>query len=214
VLAGEDDLDELAEAVFGTLEGRRRLDPLLRRWDAEVGLIHEGDPHHGLWHAIRVDWALCDAEIEGGRGPGDTWAARAAAGLIDGIEPEPRWRAVSSTMVGLFEVWASEPPFLRDRLRGMCMPLHDAVRLIPGDDGPAALWEVRVCICGGHGHLCRSPLPYPLEILPILDRAHADRFAGDAPLRGSKLRRAWFAYHRAARADPTAIFERILASSL
>jgi hypothetical protein len=213
VTVGEDELDALAEAVFGTPAGRARVDPLLRRWEVEVGPIHEDDPHHGLWQAIRLDWALCDAEIDGGRGRGDTWAARAAAGLVDGIEPDPRWRAVSGTVVGLFEVWPSDPPFLRDRLRGACMPLHDAVRLVPVDDGPAALWEVRVCIGDGHAHLCRSPLPYPLELLPLLEQANADRFApGGAPLRWSKLRRGWFAVHRARRADPAAIFERILAT--
>jgi hypothetical protein len=211
---GEDDLDALAEAVFGTPAGRGRLEPLLRRWDQEVGPMHEDDPHRELWHAIRVDWALCDAEIAGGRGSGDTWAARAASGLVEGIEAHARWRAVSSTMVGLFEVWPSEPPFLRDRLRGSCMPLHDEVRLVAGEEGPAALWEVRVCIVGGHARLCRSPLPYPLELLPLLEQANADRFAGSSPLPWSKLRRAWLAHHRATRADPVAIFERILARSL
>jgi hypothetical protein len=115
----------------------------------------------------------------------------------------------------LFEVWPSEPPFLRDRLRGACMPLSDTVRLIPAEDGPAALWEARVCICEGHGGLCRPPLPYPLELLPMLEQANADRFAPDgAPLPWSKLRRAWFAVHRAMRADPIAIFEQIVVGTL
>lgn len=206
-----DDLDALAEAVFGTRAGHARLEPMLRRWDLAIGPIHEDDPHYELWHAIRVDWALCDVDVEGGDGRGDTWAARAAAGLVDGVAPDPRWRAVASTFAGLFEVWPSEPPFVRDRLRGASMPLRDAVRLIPPDDGPAALWEVRVCVTDGHAHLCRAPLPYPLEILPMLEQAHADRFApGGAPLRWSKLRRAWLAFHRATRADASAIFDRML----
>ena len=209
VLVGSDELDALAEAVFGSEEGRGRVAPLLRRWDAEVGAIHESDPDHELWHALRVDWALCDAELER---RGDTWAARAAAGLVEGIAPDPRWSAVASTHVGLFEVWASEPAFLRDRLRGVSVPLRDPVRLVPPDDGPAALWEVRVCITEGHAHLCRAPLPYPLELLPLLEEAYAARFLPDgAPLRWSKLRRAWLAVSRATRADPIALFERILA---
>jgi hypothetical protein len=208
VRVDEDDLDALAEAVFGTESGRRRLEPLTRRWDDEVGLIHESDAHHELWHAIRVDWALCEAALGPG---GDTWAARAAAGLVEGVEPDARWRAVATTHVGLFEVWPSEPAFLRDRLHGVSLPLHDPVRLVAPDEGPAALWEVRVCIADGHAHLCRPPLPYPLELLPLFEQANRDRFApGGAPLRLPKLRRAWLALHRATRADPAAIFHRIL----
>jgi hypothetical protein len=73
----EAQLDRLAERVFGGEEGARRAAPLLARWDAAVGRTTAGDADHAALQAARVDWALCDAELDA---PGETWAWRAAHG--------------------------------------------------------------------------------------------------------------------------------------
>src|SRR5690606_18532824 len=69
----EDVLDDLAARVFGSAEGRARLEPLLERWAAEVGTILDDDDEAALWQAVRTDWALLDVTPPGARGPGDTW---------------------------------------------------------------------------------------------------------------------------------------------
>lgn len=210
-VCGADELDALAEAVFGGDEGLARLHPLLRRWDDEVGPLREDDDQYPLWQAMRADWVLCDAAIVGGDGPGDTWARRAAIGAVPGVEPDPRWHAIATTFVGLFEVWPSRPAFLRDRVRGVSLPLGDDIELDPPTEkGPVALWEARITVVEGAAHLCRRPMPYPLSILPMLELAHALRFASPPTmLSWSKLRRSWLTFHRAPRAAAEAVFAQI-----
>lgn len=204
-------LDEVARAVFDTTQGPSRLQPLLRRYDEEVGVILEDERHRDLLLATRLDWALCDAAIEGGAGPGDTWLRRAVRGEIEGLAVDPAWDRISATFVGLFEVWPGRRAFVRDLLHGISLPLADAVRLEPMPEGPAALWEVRIVIENGAARLCRPPLSYPLEILKTLDEQTLTRFRPDgAVLPLQALRRRWIQFHRASRADPVTWFSRLL----
>src|SRR5690606_25046725 len=128
----------------------------------------------------------------GARGPGDTWAMRAIRGEVPGVEVPKTWAWVVGTWVGLFEVWPGPRPWLRDRLRGLSVALHDPVHLEPAQPGrPAALWEVRLRLDDGRARLCRMPVAYPLEIAPLLERASQSRWqrGGASPsLQG--LRRA------------------------
>lgn len=208
-------LDELAFAVFGGAEGERRLAAISARYDEIVGAVHPDDPYWELFQAHRVDWALCDADIPGGAGVGDTWLARAIANRIPGVVVTESQLAVRSTYCGLFEIWPASTPFLRDRLRGLCVPLADDVEVEPGPRGePSALWELRVIFEHGHARLCRPPLPYPLELLELLDDAEQQRWRDLAPPLGALwLRRALLRFVRAARIDPKVVFVPALRSA-
>jgi hypothetical protein len=206
-----DALDELAAAVFDGDEGRRRLLPLLARWDDEAAPLHDDEPDYDGWQVIRADWALCDALAHDAAGPGDTWGRRAVRGRVPGIVPGPDHRAVVASVAGLFEVWPGKVPWLRDCVGGLCLALADPVRLEPMDDGePAALWEARIVIDEGLAHLCRPPLAYPLEVLePVRDR-QLRRFAPGGRLPAlALLRRARLRWRRAERADARVMFRLV-----
>src|SRR5690606_6701848 len=179
-----DALDELAAAVFDGHGGHHRLAPLLTHWDDEAAPLRDEDPDYARWQIIRTDWALCDALAHDAAGPGDTWLRRLLRGRVPGFTPDERHLAIGGSWVGLFEVWAGRVPWLRDCIGGVCLALADPVRLLPtGDDGPAALWEVRVVVQDGRARLCRAPLAYPLEILQTVRDRQLRRFApgGRAP---------------------------------
>ena len=111
----------------------------------------------------------------------------------------------------MFEVWRAREPWLREPTRGLCMPLHDRVHLEPPPEGgPAALWELRVCIAGGRAFMCRPPLPYPLDALQAIRDAARLRLRGEGDALILKLRRAWLHTARASRADPHAVFSATL----
>ncbi|MCH9680032.1 MAG: hypothetical protein K0V04_01260 [Deltaproteobacteria bacterium] len=204
-------LDGLAAAVFDGETGRRRLSPLLARWDDQAAPLRDEDPDYPRWQMIRADWALCDALAHDARGPGDTWARRAVAGQLPGWEGRATDGAVAASVAGLFEVWPGRLPWLRDCVGGLSVALTDPVHLEPtGDGGPAALWEARVVIEGGRAQLCRPPLPYPLEILSIVRDRQLRRFApGGGRPSLSLLRRARLRWRRAERADPAVMFRLI-----
>jgi hypothetical protein len=204
----EDDLDALAEAVFGGEAGARRLQPLLDRFAAEVGVLRDDDVVTELFRAYRTDWALVDAELDG---PGDTWARRASHGLIEGVAPRPSFAAIAASLSGVFEVWPTRPPWLRDRLRGISVALADPVHVEPlGKGEPAAVWEARLSIDDGRAHLLRPPLPYPVEVLPVLQDLGAARWRTGVRPGALALRRAWLQQQLAPRADPRATFARVL----
>ena len=206
-----DALDELAAAVFDGEPGRHRLAPLLARWDDEAAPLRDEDPDYARWQLIRADWALCDALAHDARGPGDTWARRAARGLLPGWTPRPEDAALAASVAGLFEVWPSRTPWLRDCVGGLSVALTDPVLLEPtGDDGPAALWEARIVIEQGKAHLCRAPLSYPLEILATIRDRQLRRFTpgGRCPSL-PLLRRARLRWRRAERADASVMFRLI-----
>lgn len=182
--AWEAALDALAEQVFGGAAGARRAAPLLARFDAAVGAYTGEDAGYELLQAARIDWALCDAAIEGA-GPGETWALRAALGRIPEV-PAGAWTwALATTQVGLFEVWPGAPTRLRDRLGGLVLRVDEPTPGLARGDRPAALWEARVALRPGGACLCRAPIEYPLEILRDLERAHEQRWR--APERVSDL---------------------------
>jgi hypothetical protein len=186
-----DALDRLATEVFGGQNGTR-LEPLLHRWDEEVGAMRAEDPQTGLMIATRLDWALVDASVPGDP-HGRSWCARAACGEIDGVEPELAARCLR-THVGLFEVWpAHRCAWLRDRVAGVCVRLTDPIALPPAPRGPAALGEVRVEIEDGVARLCRAALDYPLvlvELLPDPSAPGRDRTDLWARLRRGRLKHA------------------------
>ena len=201
-------LDRLGEAVFSGLAGPVRATPLLARWDAAVGRLGGGDQDVDLLHATRVDWALCDAEIEGGS-PGETWAWRAAHGRVPGVEADAAVQALARSQVGLYEVWPGKPAVLRGRIRGLCLRVDDpALAASLGERGKiAALWELRVVFTRDGARLCRPPLAYPLEILPRLRRAHEQHWRD--PSRGldlMQLRRMRLQWTRARKPDVRAAF--------
>ncbi len=204
-------LDALAAAVFDGESGRRRLAPLLARWDDEAAPLRDEDPDYPRWQMIRADWALCDAQAHDARGPGDTWARRAAGGHLPGWRGEPDHGAVATSVSGLFEVWPGRLPWLRDCIGGLSVALADAVHLEPtGDDGPAALWEARVVLVGGRAHLCRPPLAYPLEILGTVRDRQLRRFSpGGRRPSLALLRRARLRWRRAERADAAVMFRLV-----
>ena len=202
----EAQLDRLGERVFGGVEGAARAAPLLARWDAAVGKSAHGDADHGALQAARIDWALCDAELDG---PGETWAWRAAHGCVPGVPADAEVQALARSQVGLFELWPGKPAQLRGRIRGLCLRIDEpslaAVRHERG--GPLALWEVRVVFTRDEARLCRPPIAYPLEILPRLQRAHEQHWR--EPSRGLdllQLRRMRLQWTRARKPDARAAF--------
>ncbi len=202
----EGQLDRLGEAVFAGAEGPARAAPLLARWDAQVGRLGSGDQDYTLLQAARVDWALCDAEL--GR-PGETWAWRAAHGLVPGAPPDAAVQALARSQVGLFEVWPGKPAVLRGRIRGLCLRIDDPALAAPlGERGRiAALWELRIVFTRAGARLCRPPIAYPLEILPRLKRAHEQHWRD--PQRGldlMQLRRMRLQWTRARKPDIRAAF--------
>jgi len=204
-------LDELAAAVFDGEVGHHRLAPLLMRWDDESAPLRDEDPDYARWQVIRTDWALCDALAHDARGPGDTWAWRAARGQLPGWTPRPIDRSLAASVVGLFEAWPGKVPWLRDCIGGLSVALADPVLLEPiGDGGPAALWEVRVVLEAGRAHMCRPPLAYPLEVLPTVRDRQLRRFGpGGRRLSLPSLRRARLRWRRAERADASVMFRLI-----
>ncbi len=202
----EAQLDRLAERVFGGEVGAQRAAPLLARWDAAVGRTTAGDADHAVLQAARIDWALCDAELDA---PGETWAWRAAHGVVPGIEADAAVQALARSQVGLFELWPGRPAQLRGRIRGLCLRIDEpslaAVRHERG--GPLALWEVRVVFTPDGAQMCRPPITYPLEILPRLQRAHEQHWR--EPSRGLdllQLRRMRLLWTRARKPDARAAF--------
>lgn len=186
-----DALDRLATALFGE-QGGVRLEPLLQRWDDEVGAMRAEDPQTGLMIATRLDWAVVEASVPGDP-RGRSWCARAASGEIDGVDAALAARCLR-THVGLFEVWpAHRCAWLRDRVAGVCVRLVDPIVLPPASRGPAALWEVRVEIEDGVAQLCRAALDYPLALVELLPDAAApgrDRTDLWARLRRGRLKHA------------------------
>ena len=201
----EGQLDRVSEAVFGGAEGAARAAPLLARWDAVVGKMSPGEEHGGL-QAARIDWALCDAELDA---PGETWAWRAAHGCVPGLEADAAVQALARSQVGLFELWPGRPAQLRGRIRGLCIRI-DEPSLAPvrhERGGPLALWEVRVVFTRDGAQMCRPPIAYPLEILPRLQRAHEQHWR--EPSRGLdllQLRRMRLQWSRARKPDARAAF--------
>jgi hypothetical protein len=199
-------LVELAERVFGGMAGAARAAPLLARWDAAVGRSSAGDADHAALQAARIDWALCDAELDA---PGETWAWRAAHGRVPGVVVDAGVQALARSQVGLFELWPGRPALLRGRIRGLCLRIDDPalepVRHERG--GPLALWEVRVVFTSEGARMGRSPIAYPLEILPRLQRAHEQHWrAPSAGLDLLQLRRMRLQWTRARRPDARAAF--------
>lgn len=205
-------LDVVAARVFGTPEGVARIEPLLDRFRDEVGILRDDDEFPELLQAIRTDWALCDAPAELGATPGDTWWARALGGAVPGVDLSDLELGSGAYVVGLFEVWPGSRAWLRDPLRGYSLELLDELLLEPTEPGgPAALWECRVWLEDGVGRLCRAPLPYPLEIRRLLlDAARLRWERGGPPVSLLRLRRLWLHFHRAPRADATAVFSGLL----
>lgn len=202
----EEWLDRLAERVFSGVEGAARAAPLLARWDAVVGRATPGDADYAALQAARIDWALCDAEVDG---PGDTWAWRAAQGLVPEAPPDAAVQALARSQAGMFELWPGRPAQLRGRIRGLCLRVDEpslaAVRNERG--GPLALWEVRVVFARGGVRMCRPPIAYPLEILPRLQVAHEQHWR--EPSRGLdllQLRRMRLQWKRARKPDVRAAF--------
>jgi hypothetical protein len=197
-------LDEVASAVFGDDVGRVRLEPMLQRWEQEVGTIREDDVESELLHAVRTDWALVEAQTP-------SWLRRASRGEIEGVRWRDEWTALLGSHVGLFEVWPGSRAWLRDVRCGLSLVLDDPVRVEPlPQGGPGALWDVRVVVQDGRARMCRRPLAYPVELLPDLHEANRRRFVhGGGPVPLLRLRRHWLQFHRAPRAEPAAVF-RIL----
>lgn len=209
-------LDNLAATVFGGAAGRARIAPLLSRWNDAVGPLREEDPEHAIWQALRTDWALCDAALDG---PGDTWAGRVAAGeLPDVADVADVPDAADATVLrgsisGLWLVSAGRRPWLCDALSGIGVELLSPIRLLdqpaPRPGGAVALWDARIVLADGVATLCRPPLAYPVEVIDEVRRqgllrlslAHVPR---DAALLA--MRRKWLQWARAPRADARLLF--------
>jgi len=200
--AAAHDLDGLAAAVFGGTVGALRMDPLIERWNAEVGPILEDDEDAQLWRAIRVDWALCDADLDPDR-PGETWAWKMVRGQVPECRPEPSFSRVAASITGIFEVWAGRPVWLRCPLSGRCLRVLDALAgLGPPGQSPSALWELRLLPVRGGVRICRPPLAYPLEAIEVLDAERARRHGGTSKIGLAQLRRARIQWSRGRKRIP------------
>lgn len=211
VTASGEALDRLAAAVFSGVEGRARVAPLLERFDAEVGLLEPDDPDFELLQVSRMDWALCDAPAVADAVPGDTWAWRAIQGRVPGLPkfdpsyPGSSVAAAARAVIGLFEVYPGEPTWVRDRVSGLVLRLVDSVGPFPvlEDEGPAALWELRLVPDGGGGFfIARVPIDYPLELLDTLEHGFPRLFARSPWPSLQDLRRARLRYLRAGKRTP------------
>ncbi|MCB9568441.1 MAG: hypothetical protein H6710_14720 [Myxococcales bacterium] len=198
-------LDRLGEAVFGGPGGHARAAGLLAEIDGIVGGLSLGDQPHELLQAHRVDWALCEMLAPGG-GPGETWAWRAAQGIVPGIEATPVVAALATSVVGLFEVWRARGALiLRERLSGIVT--HLAAGEGPLEiEGELGLWETRLVLTEGGARLCRPPLAYPPAILPWLERATEQRWGGEMSVDLLDLRAMRLAWARAGAGDPRPFF--------
>lgn len=207
-------LDAAARAVFDSVDGRARLAPLLASFDAAVGRFLEDDAPRDLLLAIRLDWALCDATPSDARDAADTWLRRAAAGELPDVPPDPAWEPLLATHASVFEVWpTSDGAFLRDIVRGVCLPLVEPMGLHPAPRGPAAVWDARLIVTSDGARLCRAPLLYPLDVLTLLHRYATATFeaAFEPATCVLPLRRAWLAVHRQPRLAPERAFRTALA---
>lgn len=161
-------LDELAQAVFGGERGRARVEPLLREFERFVGPLHDDDEAAALLHAIRTDWALCDA-TPGGAPPGESWAIRAARGRVAEVQPDETTWLLATSVASVFEVWPGETTWVRDLLRGFVAPLRDVMHGLEPERGrPAAIWETRVVFVPDGVRLCRPALEFPDACWPAL----------------------------------------------
>lgn len=172
VTAAGEALDALALEVFGGELGRARLAPLIERFDGEVGKLDELDPDYALLQLVRMDWALCDATIPGGAA-GETWAWRVAQ-----ADPSPLRRAAARSLAGLFEVFPGKPTWVRERLSGVVLRVLDGMGpWATVDEGPVALWELRLLPDDAGGfRLARPPIDYSLALLELLERELPRRF--------------------------------------
>lgn len=199
-------LDALAQSVFAGEAGRARVAPLLERFDRRVGAPRADDADPERLHAVRVDWALCDASITDGMGAGmgaasvgDTWARRAAAGLVPGVEPHEDWARLASSVARVFEMWPGRPTLARDVLGGLLIPLAEPVVGLEEQAGhPAALWELRVVLGPDGAHTCRPAIDYPLDLLDELARRR-DTFPTDPDAQLGMLQRARLNWVRSGR---------------
>jgi hypothetical protein len=162
-------LDALAEALTRG-EGGRLL-PGLTRFDEEVGVLHPEESGVDELRVLRVDYACCDHELAG---VGDTWLARVLAGTVSGVPRDGPWEALAESWSGTFEVFAGDPPWLRDGRAGMCAPLLDPITVA----GESLLWEARVVLRDGGARLCRRPLTLPHEWGPALELRRGAWLAG------------------------------------
>jgi len=201
----EDALDRLGEAVFGGERGLRRAQPLLAAIDRVVGGLSLGDQPYATLQGHRVDWALCEMLAPRG-GPGETWAWRAAKGLLPEVEATPIVDAVASSVVDLFEVWRARGELvIRGRFSGIVAhlaPTEEELEI----EGDVGLWEARVVLLADGAHLCRGPLAYPEEILPWLERATEQRWGGEMTVDLLDIRASGLRWRRSAGGDPSAFF--------
>lgn len=194
-------LDALAEAVFGGERGQARVAPLLERFEALVGAPRVDDEDARALHAIRVDWALCDAWIDEGAGRrvGDTWAHRAARGMVPGVEPHEDWATLAASVARVFEVWPGRPAMARDVVGGLVVPLADAMPELEEERGrPSALWEMRLVLGPDGGRSCRPAVDYPFALLDELVRLRG-RFPVDPETSLRALQRARLIWARSGR---------------
>lgn len=206
-------LDAAARAVFDSVTGRIRLEPLLEAFDRDAGPLLDDDPSRDLLLAVRLDWALCDGLPLDHEDEGDTWLRRALAGMVPGVTPDPAWEPLLATHAGIFEVWpTSDGAFLRDVLRGVSGPLVAPTGLQPAARGPAALWDVRVVLGADGVSLCRAPIHYPLDVLPLLHEGAGRRFeqSRDRIVTIARLRSAWLSVQRQRRLPAKRAFARVL----
>jgi hypothetical protein len=202
----DDGLDRWSAALFGDEQGAARLQPLLELWEREVGAVRGEDPELESLHAVRVDWALCDALAPGATRP---WCERDDAEGV--LEPTLR-DALRGSWVGLFEVWprrGGAGAWLRDRLGGACATLQGPIDVAIADDGPSALWELRVVMREHSLHACRRPIVYPLALVELLGEGAAPR-AGEPARLLQVLRRTRLWHLRAPRLDPRSVFGEAL----
>ena len=212
ILAAGAALDALAAVAFSGPAGRARVEPLLARFDREIGGLSEDDPDFELLQVTRMDWALCEVEAEPDASPGDTWAWRVVTGRLGEGGPRPAElsplrRLAASALTGLFEVYPGKPTWVRDRVRGVVARLLEGVGPWPEAERgrPAALWELRlVADPAGGFHLARPPIDYPLELLEALDEQLPRRFAPTRWPTMQDLRRARLRYLRAGERTPIA----------